>query len=101
MQIVVKPYLFLRDILGFTSQVVDLPEEGENTVGELLSVLRKSYQLPDRVDIAQGQLVLFEKNQPIGLVMLINGRNIAKLNGLETVLKDGDQLTLFPPAAGG
>ena len=101
MKIVVKPYLFLRDILGFTSQVIDLPEEGERTVGELLNFLRRSYQLPDRVDIAQGQLVLFEKNQPIGLVMLINGRNIAKLNGLETVLKDGDQLTLFPPAAGG
>lgn len=101
MKIVVKPYLFLRDILGFTSREIEMPGEREQTVGELLNLLRHSYQLPDRVDIAQGQLVLFKENQPIGLVMLINGRNIARLNGLETVLKDGDQLTFFPPATGG
>jgi sulfur-carrier protein len=101
MIIVVKPYLFLRDILGFTSQEIDLPEEGEKTVWDLLSVLRQCYQLPDRVDITQGQLVLFAENRPVGLVILINGRNIGKLSGLNTVLKEGDQVTLFPPAAGG
>ncbi len=101
MKIVVKPYLFLRDILGFTGREIDLPDEGEKTVEELLSVLRHSYQLPDRVDIAQGQLILFEGSRPVGLVMLINGRNIGKLNGLDTLLKEGDQVTLFPPAAGG
>jgi sulfur-carrier protein len=101
MIIVVKPYLFLRDILGFTSREIDLAEEGEKTVWDLLSVLRHCYQLPDRVDLAQGQLVLFAENRPVGLVILINGRNIGKLDGLNTVLKEGDQVTLFPPAAGG
>jgi len=101
MKIVVKPYLFLRDILGFTGREIELPDEGEKTVGELLTVLRRKYQMPDRADISQGQLILFEENRPVGLVMLINGRNIGKLNGLSTVLNEGDQVTLFPPAAGG
>lgn len=101
MKIVVKPYLFLRDILGFTGREIELPDEGDKTVGELLTVLRCKYQLPDRVDISQGQLILFEESRPVGLVVLINGRNIGKLSGLNTVLNEGDQVTLFPPAAGG
>ena len=35
------------------------------------------------------------------LVVLVNGRNIATLDGVETVLKDGDVVTLLPPFAGG
>jgi len=101
MKVIVKPFLFLRDILGFTDREIELPEEGEKTVGELLTILRRRHQLPDQVDIAQGRLILFENNLPVGLVILINGRNIGKLSGLDTVLNEGDQVTLFPPAAGG
>lgn len=35
------------------------------------------------------------------LVILVNGRNIDTLNGLETELGDGDVVTLLPPFAGG
>lgn len=35
------------------------------------------------------------------LVLLVNGRNIATLDGVETVLRDGDVVTLLPPFAGG
>ncbi len=101
MKVIVKPYLFLRDILGFTSREIGLPDKGEKNIGELLKVIRRSYRLPDRVDIARGQLVLFEDNRPVGIVILVNGRNIGRLNGLGTLLKDGDQVTMFPPAAGG
>jgi len=101
MKIIVKPYLFLRDVLGFTGREIELPDEGEKTAGDLLNLLRSNFQLPDRVAISQGQLILFAENQPVGLVMLINGRNIGNLRGLDTVLNEGDQVTLFPPAAGG
>jgi molybdopterin synthase sulfur carrier subunit len=35
------------------------------------------------------------------LAILVNGRNIDTLNGLETELRDGDAVTLLPPFAGG
>ncbi len=101
MIVIVKPFLFLRDILGFTDREIELPEEKEKTVGELLTILRRKHQLPDQVDIAQGRLILFEENRPVGLVILVNGRNIGKLSGLDTILNEGDHVTLFPPAAGG
>lgn len=34
-------------------------------------------------------------------VYLVNGRNIVFLNGLDSKLKDGDKLAIFPPVAGG
>lgn len=33
--------------------------------------------------------------------LLVNGRNIAFLHGLDTRLSAGDTLTIIPPAAGG
>jgi len=35
------------------------------------------------------------------IIVFINGRNIATLNGLKTKLKDGDQIILSTPVAGG
>ena len=35
------------------------------------------------------------------LVILVNGRNIDTLEGLDTQLRDGDSVTLLPPFAGG
>ena len=35
------------------------------------------------------------------LTIMINGRNIHLLNGTDTVLHDGDQVTILPPSAGG
>jgi len=36
-----------------------------------------------------------------GSIILLNGKNILHLNKLNTKIKDGDQITLFPPSAGG
>lgn len=35
------------------------------------------------------------------LAILINGRNIDLLEGVATVLHDGDEVVILPPAAGG
>jgi molybdopterin converting factor small subunit len=36
------------------------------------------------------------------LAVLVNGRHASHLpDGLETVLRDGDQVAIFPPVAGG
>lgn len=36
-----------------------------------------------------------------GTIILLNRHNILHLNGLETIVADGDTLALFPPGAGG
>ncbi|MHA1269225.1 MAG: MoaD/ThiS family protein [Candidatus Helarchaeota archaeon] len=35
------------------------------------------------------------------IVILMNGRNISAYNGLETIIKKGDELTFFIPFGGG
>ena len=35
------------------------------------------------------------------LAIMINGRNIAMLDGLDTKLSDGDDVVILPPTAGG
>ena len=35
------------------------------------------------------------------LAILVNGRNINLLNGVETALHDGDEVIVLPPTAGG
>ncbi len=34
-------------------------------------------------------------------IVLVNGKNAAMLRGKKTKLKDGDEVSLFPPVAGG
>ncbi|HID27596.1 MAG TPA: molybdopterin synthase sulfur carrier subunit, partial [Methanosarcinales archaeon] len=33
--------------------------------------------------------------------IMVNGRSIAFLNGINTLLQDGDVVAIFPPVAGG
>lgn len=35
------------------------------------------------------------------VVVTVNGHNIGTLNGLQTQIKDADQIAIFPPIAGG
>ncbi len=34
-------------------------------------------------------------------IYLLNGRNVHFLNGKDTLLKDGDKISIFPPVGGG
>ncbi len=36
-----------------------------------------------------------------GTMILINGKNIHHLNGLDTLVEPGDRIAVFPPAGGG
>lgn len=36
-----------------------------------------------------------------GCIVLVNGKNIGYLKGERTKLRDGDEVSLFPPVAGG
>lgn len=36
-----------------------------------------------------------------GTIILINGQNVHHLDKLDTIVKDGDKVALFPPGGGG
>ena len=36
-----------------------------------------------------------------GTILLVNGKNVLHLQGLDTVVGDGDEVVIFPPAGGG
>lgn len=63
-------------------------------------------RLLDALAAACGEGMRRELFQPdgnlrAGLAVLVNGRNIAFLEGLATPLGPGDRVTLIPPAGGG
>jgi molybdopterin synthase sulfur carrier subunit len=47
------------------------------------------------------QVTLEGTNLKLGIKIIINGRDIDYLNGLDTQLKDGDVIVIIPPIAGG
>ena len=40
-------------------------------------------------------------NDPEGLVVLINGRNVSGKDARAVKLRDGDEVSIFPPVSGG
>lgn len=60
--------------------------------GDVLKALSEEY--PEMTLFEDGELREF-------LTILHNGQDIQHLDGLETGLDDGDELSVFPPVAGG
>ncbi len=88
--VTLKFFATLRDLTGKKELIVDgkTVEEAIAEAGNLLNL--------DLMD------ELFENEKPKkGVIVLVNGRNIEHLNGLSTILEDGDILSLFPPVGGG
>lgn len=49
---------------------------------------------------SKGHLGIYNGEKQV-INILINGRNIRTIDGVETILKEGDIVTFFPPVAGG
>jgi molybdopterin synthase sulfur carrier subunit len=82
----------LRDVAG-TSQL-DVPFEDGQTVRELLQTINDMCPSLGAKIIAGDELT--------GLVqILVHGRNISWLQGLDTTIQHDDVITLLPPSAGG
>ncbi len=63
-------------------------ESDARTVGELLKELEKRYG---------GKISRYISN----CIVLVNGKNVSLLKGKRTKLEPADQVSLFPPVAGG
>ena len=74
--------------------------ELEIELSDNATVLDLARLLEEKFPGLRGRLVAGERIQEETRV-LVNGRNIAWLEGEKTRLRDGDRVAFFPPAAGG
>lgn len=89
MRVVVEIFGVLREKLGWKRKIVEL-EGNSASLNHLLD------KLPELRNIVTEEGRLRE-----GVLILINGIHVQHLKGLETPLKDGDEVSVFPPGGGG
>jgi molybdopterin synthase sulfur carrier subunit len=89
---VVKVFANLRQICGGVT--VEVQPDGN----QVIDVLDKMVEMfPD----LQNEIFTEEKALLPFVHVYVNGRNIIHLEELQTIVKDTDQIALFPPVAGG
>ena len=93
MKVQVKFLATIRGITGESS--IELSCYPRDTAGILMQKLVKKYG--QRFE----QITMAGINLMPRIKMIINGRDIDYLNGLDTQLKDGDVIVIIPPIAGG
>ena len=91
----VRTILTLKAIMGSGETELSFPEE--STLGQLITTLVNRWG----EDLAS---YLHEPNtrslRPY-IRLMVNGRDIAFLEGVETVLRNGDEVLILPPVSGG
>ena len=90
----VRVYGTLRSIVGNRKEV-DVPISGRVTPRTVLDRLLAAYP-----DLAKK---IYREGETLegGVGIFVNGRSIRFLDGLDTLLEEGDELALFPPIGGG
>lgn len=91
MQVELRFFASFREAVG--SRVIEREYNAEQSVGDILVELSDEH----------GNLQFFEEDGELRqhLSIMVNGRDISFLDGLETSVEDGDVLAMFPPVAGG
>ena len=92
MKLTVSFFGHLRANAGIKSETLEA-EDGQ-ILGDFLEPLCKQRNVHREV-FGESDRV----QDPINI--LINGRNIKFLQGMDTTLKDGDIISIFPPTGGG
>jgi len=89
----VRAYATLRDLLQSKTVEVDVPQE--TTIREVLR------QLAARHPVLQGKLWDGDEQLTGYVKVMLNGRAIEHLAGLESRVCPDDDIALFPPVGGG
>jgi len=95
MKVTLHTILGIKDVVGQRLTEIEIPDE--STIDDFLWYVRERWgdELSSR--LFQPDSVAF---LPYVRVM-INGQAIEFLDGMETPLKDGDEVLILPPASGG
>ncbi len=97
MQVSVRFFTNLREIVNKREETLTFPDSQKVTVETVLKTLQEKYGDPFTeylYDSKTGQVKGF-------LQLLVNGTSTTTLNGLETQLKNGDVVAVLPPVGGG
>jgi MoaD family protein len=97
LQVSVRFFTSLREILDKKEENLEFPEGEVITVDNVLKKLKRHYGKPfvDYVyDHKTGAMKGF-------LQLLVNGKSTSTLSGLQTKLANGDVLAILPPVGGG
>jgi len=90
MRLELRFFASFREAVG--TKTIEREFEDGATVGEVLTALEEEF--PD--------LDFFEDGEIRGFVRILkNGRDVEHMSGRDTPLEDGDELSCFPPVAGG
>jgi len=93
----VRFFTSLREITGKREETLEFSDKKTVTVDTVLERLAKRYgrDFVEYVfDSKTGEVKGF-------LQFLVNGRSASTINGLNTVLENGDVLAIIPPVGGG
>ncbi|MBM7559411.1 MoaD family protein [Marinitoga litoralis] len=93
MKVEIKFFATLRLYLKVAS--INLEFEEPITVDELIDILVDKFN-----DKKIREYLVDGKKIKVGTIILINGKNIIHLNGLDTKIEEG-VISIFPPAGGG
>ncbi len=86
----VKMFATVREAAGVSECAVDAADLDE-LFGRLSSLLGPGF----------ADIVARAERDPDGLVILLNGRNVAPGSRDGITLADGDEISVFPPVSGG
>ncbi len=77
---------------------IDLPEpQGPLTIRDFLTYVTKNRG----TNMAEVESHMQRDNSHHTLLIALNGRNIQSLRGMDTLIRDGDSLSVLPVVAGG
>lgn len=89
----VRLYATLRQIIG--TKIVEVPVHTEKTIGDVLRSLVRQYpELDESIWYPDGSLAGH-------VAVILNGRDIRHLEGVDTSITDDGILDVFPPVGGG
>ena len=89
----IRLYATLRQIVG--EKIVEIPIRTEKTIGDVLRSLVQQYpKLDESIWYPDGSLAGH-------VAVILNGRDIRHLDGVDTPISDEDTLDVFPPIGGG
>jgi sulfur-carrier protein len=87
----VKFFAFIRDYTGSK----EISTESCPTLREFLDKLCSRYGMRFREKIFAGDRLSED------IIIMVNGRHIEHLNGMDTHLEENDEISIFPRVAGG